>query len=107
MNQTPARLRGKLRAKRLASVVGKHSSLPLLLDAPAVKFGVFKLQPEDERYPPVPRDLGPKRRRDIYFGSLRSSAVAIMMTRQFKLGHTRAFLRRNGMLFLEHVGQPL
>lgn len=31
--------------------------------------------------------------RDICLGSLRSIAVAIMMTQQFKLGHAKAFLR--------------
>lgn len=31
--------------------------------------------------------------RDIYLASLRRSAVAIMMSQQFKLGHTKAFLR--------------
>lgn len=76
-----------------------------------MKYGVFNLQPEDERGLSAPRDPGPERRmpmgRDIYLGSLRSIAVAIMTTWQFKLGHTRTFLRRNGMLFLEHVGQPL
>lgn len=41
--------------------------------------------------------------RDISLGFLRSIAVVIMITWQSKLGHKRTFLRRNGMLFLEHV----
>lgn len=83
----------------------ERPSLPL--DTPPVKCGGFDLQLEDEGGPPAPGGPGPQRKQGTYLGSRGSSAVAIRMTWQFKLGHARAFLRRNGMLFLQRVVQPL